>query len=154
MSSKWIIYGLIAIALIVVMNLVGPFKGTVNSDFTDDDQPRDVNPIPPCPDSTNCARLTIVMEAEEDQLLDASFNALREMKTENLELDSDSLRIDAVFKIPIVHFRDDFQVVLTKGASDGETLMHLSSRSRTGKGDLGVNRRRINSFLEAVRSKL
>ncbi len=36
MSSKWIIYGLLAIALVIVMNLIGPFKGTVNSDFPAD----------------------------------------------------------------------------------------------------------------------
>lgn len=154
MSSKWIIYGLLAIALIVLMNLIGPFQGTVNSDFPDKYQPRDSNPIPPCPDSPNCARLTIAMEAESEKLLAASFDALREMETENLQIDSDSLRIDAIFQIPVFHFRDDFRISLTDGQSEGETFLHLSSRSRTGKSDLGVNRRRINAFLEAVHSKL
>jgi len=154
MSSKWIIYSLLAIALVILMNLFGPLKGTVNSDFPDNYQPRDSNPIPPCPDSPNCARLTIAMEAGSEKLLDASFDALREMETENLQIDSDSLRIDAVFQIPIFGFRDDFRVALTDGLSEGETFMHLSSRSRTGKSDLGVNRRRINAFLEAVHSKL
>jgi len=154
MSSKWIIYGLLAIGLFIAMNLVGPFKGTVNSDFENGYQSHDENLIPPCPDSPNCARLTISMQAEPGKLLDASFDALREMDPKNLQLDSDSMRIDAVFQIPIFRFRDDFQIVLTKGLTDGETLLHLSSRSRTGKSDLGVNRRRVNSFLEAVHSKL
>lgn len=154
MSSKLIIYALVAIALIIIINLIGPLKGTVNSDFPDSYQARDANPIPSCPDSPNCARLSIPMQADADQLLNASFEALRGMGTENLELDSDSLRIDAVFQIPVFGFRDDFRVQLSKGRSDGDILLHLSSSSRTGKSDLGVNRRRVNTFLEAVTSKL
>lgn len=154
MGTKWIIYGLLAIALLIAMNLVGPFKGTVSSDFTDGHQPRDINPIPSCPDSPNCARLSVPMQAEAGKLLNASFEALREMDPENLQLNSDSMRVDAVFQIPIFRFRDDFRVVLTEGLSEGEMFIHISSRSRTGRSDLGVNRRRINSFIETVHSKL
>ena len=150
MSSKWIIYGLLAIALVIVMNLIGPFKGTVNSDFPDEYQPRDSNEIAPCPGSPNCVRLTIPMEAESEQLFSSSVDVLRAMDATELETDSDSLRIDAVFQIPVFGFRDDLQIRF----SDGESFLHLSSRSRTGQSDLGVNRRRVNSFLSTLRSKL
>jgi len=154
MSSKWIIYGLLAIALVIVMNLIGPFKGSVNSDFPDDYQPHDLNELTPCPDSPNCVRLTIAMEAEPEQLFSSSIDVLRTMNAKELDTDSDSLRIDAVFKIPVFGFRDDLQIRFTDGESDGETHLHLSSRSRTGQSDLGVNRRRVNSFLSMLRSKL
>lgn len=154
MTSKWIIYGLLAIALIIVLNLAGPFKGSVNSDFPDDHQPLDSNPISTCPDSPNCVRLSIKMEPDSERLFEASMDALREMGAEDLDSNSDSLKIDAVFKIPVFGFRDDFHVQVTEGPSDGVTFLHVSSRSRTGKGDLGVNRRRVKLFLKSVQSNL
>ena len=154
MTSKWIIYGLLAIALIIVLNLVGPLKGTVNSDFPDDYQPLDTNPIPTCPDSPNCVRLSIKMETDSETLFEASVDALREIEAEELDSNTDSLKIEAVFKIPVFGFRDDFKIHLTDGPSNDVTLLHVSSRSRTGKSDLGVNRRRVKLFLNSVQSKL
>lgn len=154
MTSKWIIYGLLAIALIIVLNLVGPLKGTVNSDFPDDYQPLDSNQIPTCPDSPNCVRLSIKMDADSETLFEASTNALSEMEAEELDSYSDNLKIEAVFKIPVFGFRDDFQVRLTDGSSNSRSVLHVSSRSRTGRGDLGVNRRRVKLFLKSVQSKL
>ena len=94
------------------------------------------------------------MDTDSESLFQASTDALLEMEADELDSNSDSLKIDAVFKITVFGFRDDFQVRLTDGSSDGVTLLHVSSRSRTGKGDLGVNRRRVKLFLESVRSEL
>lgn len=154
MSSKWIIYGLLFIGLLILMNFIGPFKGTGNSDFPDEYQPRDSNPLPACPGSPNCARLSVPMQIEAGPLFEASLNALGDLGAEELDSDRENLQLDAVFKIPIFGFRDDFSVRIADSSSDGETFLHLSSRSRTGEGDLGVNRRRINSFLESVQSNL
>lgn len=154
MSSKWIILGLLAIALVIVMSLVGPFKGSVSSDFPDEYQPRDSNQIPPCPDSPNCVRLSVPMEAGADELFEASKDVLNDMGAADIEDNSDSLVIDAVFQIPVFGFQDDVRISFTENKSAGETYLHLTSRSRTGKSDLGVNRRRVNTYLESLRSKL
>ena len=154
MSSKWIIYGLLFIGLLVLMNFVGPFKGTGNSDFPDEYQPQGSNPLPACSGSPNCARLSVLMQSEAGSLFEASLHALRDLGAEELDSDRDNLHVDAVFKIPVFGFRDDFNVRIMDGSEDGDMLLHLSSRSRTGESDLGVNRRRINSFLESVQSNL
>ena len=50
-------------------------------------------------------------------------------------------------------FVDDFVVTIDPDPSGG-TSVHLDSRSRTGKGDLGVNAARIARFLDLVAVKL
>lgn len=151
MSTKWIIYGLLALALLITLNLVGPFKGTTQSDFTDKFQPVDSNPLPPCPDSPNCVRLSVPLDMGPDDAMSACEAILERMGPEEVESDSQAHQIDAVFRIALFGFRDDFAIRITEGNSGG-SILHLSSRSRVGRGDLGVNRRRVQEFLSSIQS--
>lgn len=151
MSTKWIIYGLLAVVLIILMNFVGPLKGSTPSDFPDKYQPADSNPLPPCPDSPNCIRLSVPLDMEPDRLMSACEMLLKNMGVEEIESDSQSLQIDAVFQTALLGFRDDFSVRISEDNTSG-SILHLSSRSRLGKGDLGVNRRRVQKFLSSVQS--
>lgn len=151
MSTKWIIYGLLVVALIILMNLVGQLKGSTPSDFPDKYQPADSNPFSPCPDSPNCIRLSVPFDMDPDRLMSACEMILKNMETGDIESDSQSLQIDAVFRIALLGFRDDFSVRISEDNTSG-SILHLSSRSRLGKGDLGVNRRRVQKFLSSVQS--
>lgn len=151
MSSKWIIYGLLAIAFLITLNFVGPFKGTAQSDFPDEIQPVDSNPIQPCPDSPNCVRLSVPLDMGPDKLMSACETILQGMGPEQVESASQTHQIDAVFRIAIFGFKDDFAIRITEDKSGG-SILHVSSRSRVGKGDLGVNRRRVQEFLSSIQS--
>jgi uncharacterized protein (DUF1499 family) len=100
------------------------------------------------------------LEAGADQVLQDSRSILESMGAETVSTESDSesnsqnLQIDAVFTIAVFGFRDDFTVQLTQPSNGESTVLHLSSRSRTGHGDLGVNRRRVNQFLTTLQSQL
>lgn len=49
----------------------------------------------------------------------------------------------------LLHFVDDVEIRLSLDM-DGQTRVDLTSRSRTGKWDLGTNGRRIRGFLRAL----
>lgn len=149
MIRKLIIYGLLILAFVIIINLIGPFKGTTQSDFRDEFQPVDFNPLPSCPDSQNCVRLSVPLDIDSDELMDACEKFLSEMSAEEIKSDSQSLQIDAVFRIAFVGFQDDFSVRISE-KDTGESVLHLLSRSRVGKSDLGVNRRRVQKFLSLV----
>jgi uncharacterized protein (DUF1499 family) len=152
MNTNWIIYGLLLLALLIIMNLAGPLKGSTNSDFSAEHQPHDSNPLPPCPDSPNCVRLSVPFETDSANIMASSVAALEKMGAETIDTDSQSLQIDAVFRTPLFGFRDDFAIRLTDESNTGGTILNLQSRSRVGHGDLGVNRRRVNNFLTNISS--
>jgi uncharacterized protein (DUF1499 family) len=153
MNTNWIIYGLLLLAFLVIMNFVGPLKGTTNSDFPAEHQPRDSNPLPACSDSPNCVRLSVPFEADSTTLMTSCITVLEEMGAETIDSDSQTLQIDAVFQIALFGFRDDFSVRLSDDDTTGETILHLSSSSCDGQSDLGVNRRRVNEFLKSVQAE-
>lgn len=64
--------------------------------------------------------------------------------------DKDSLRIEAVATTKLLRFRDDVVIELRADVSGG-TVIHMRSKSRLGKGDLGANARRISDFLGSLR---
>lgn len=58
--------------------------------------------------------------------------------------------LHAEFKVPLVPFVDDVEFLLDEQAG----LIHLRSASRVGQGDLGVNRRRVQSLRQRWESML
>ncbi|MES4792993.1 MAG: DUF1499 domain-containing protein, partial [Chloroflexota bacterium] len=60
--------------------------------------------------------------------------------------------IHAVATVPVFHFKDDVTITVKP---DGERVMvNVRSRSRVGKGDLGVNARRIRRFQAELAGRL
>ena len=151
MKTSWII-GLISIAGLALLNLKKPQKGSENSDLNSDLQPGR-NPLPPCPESPNCIRLSFKLDTQPRILFDTLPLVLEKMKAEEIEINSQTLQIDAVFRIPVFGFHDDFTIRIEPG-KEGGPILHLSSRSRVGRGDLGVNRRRVKTFFRILNSYL
>lgn len=59
-------------------------------------------------------------------------------------------RIEATDTVPWWGFKDDVVIRLTPDGTD--TRVDVRSKSRVGKGDLGVNAKRIGDFLEALKA--
>lgn len=152
MKLTWILAALLFIAFAIILNLVGPLKGSTSTDFPDNLQP-DQNPLPECPDSPNCVRITVELDIEPNVLFDILPRVLEEMNAEEFEQDSQSLQTSAVFRIPLFGFRDDVSILI-KAKNSNQSLLHLSSRSRDGHGDLGVNRRRVKTFMSTLNKHL
>lgn len=66
-------------------------------------------------------------------------------------VEPDSLRVEGVAETPLFRFRDDF-VIEVRAYSTG-SLVQMRSRSREGKGDLGVNAQRIRDFFAALEKR-
>jgi uncharacterized protein (DUF1499 family) len=63
--------------------------------------------------------------------------------------DPPSRTIEGVATSPLFRFKDDF-VIQVRPAPDGGSLVEMRSKSRDGKGDLGVNYHRIRSFFRMM----
>jgi uncharacterized protein (DUF1499 family) len=64
--------------------------------------------------------------------------------------DANSYRIEATARTPFVAFKDD--VVIRIQAKSAETHLDIRSKSRIGRGDMGVNAKRIREFREQLLS--
>lgn len=60
--------------------------------------------------------------------------------------------IRAVASVPLTPFKDDVTVRVTE--ESGQTVVNVRSRSRVGRGDLGVNARRVRAYLRALDARL
>jgi len=57
--------------------------------------------------------------------------------------------LEAVSTSRLFHFQDDV-VIQIRPTPDGESLVEMRSKSRDGKGDFGVNARRIHHFFDRI----
>ena len=105
------------------------------------------NPLPDCPDSPNCERISTDYPVPADRLFARVQTALRDLGPARMRLRPDSLRADAVYRVAWL-FKDDVAVAV-EATADGSRL-HVRSASRVGHSDLGVNRRRVQRLLDAV----
>jgi uncharacterized protein (DUF1499 family) len=105
------------------------------------------NPLPDCPDSPNCERISTDYPVPADRLFARVQTALRDLGPVRMRLRPDSMRADAVYRVALV-FKDDVAVAV-EPTTNGSRL-HVRSASRVGHSDLGVNRRRVQRLLDAV----
>src|SRR5262249_49804360 len=62
--------------------------------------------------------------------------------------DASAKTIEGVDTSKLFRFQDDF--IIEVRDEDGHGVVHMRSKSRDGKGDLGVNAKRIHDFLARV----
>ncbi len=108
------------------------------------------NPLPPCPSSPNCVRLTRVFAVDADTLFAAARGALEALSPLSVAEDPAARSLDAVFRAG--PFRDDVAVRVTREGNG--SALHLRSASRVGYSDFGVNGRRVRRFLDALAQRL
>jgi len=108
------------------------------------------NPLPSCPKSPNCVRITRQVEAPIKKVFTASEKTVQNMGAIKLSSDK-NYKLQSVFKV--LFFRDDFALQCTKRDSES-TYLHIRSASRVGYSDLGVNRRRVKKFLKNLQLNL
>jgi uncharacterized protein (DUF1499 family) len=65
------------------------------------------------------------------------------------DVEPESRRIEGVAETPLFRFLDDF--VIEVRAADNGSVVEMRSKSREGRGDLGVNAQRIYEFFTALR---
>ena len=115
--------------------------------------------LAPCPETPNCvhSQATHPKHAIEPLSFDGDVPAARERlkaivlalpRTRLAEEDDDYLRF--TFRTALLRFVDDVEFRLE---ADSRTI-HVRSASRVGRGDLGVNRKRVERIREAwIRSE-
>lgn len=108
-------------------------------------------PLPPCPDTPNCVRTSRTYELSADPVYRAAQEALESLRPIRLRLRPDEHRAEAVYRVGLV-FKDDVDVAVTP--SDAGSVLHIRSASRVGSWDLGVNRRRVRRFFDALERAL
>lgn len=123
--------------------------GSRSSDFTNSVDRE--NPLPPCPDSPNCVRITRDYPDSIDVIWETTLSVLKQMRPYDLDLTADEYRIDAIFLV--VFFQDDMAIKMEEKEPDG-TYLHVRSSSRLGYHDFGVNSRRVKEFLEKMSTGL
>ncbi len=106
------------------------------------------NPLPECPDTPNCARISKPFPEAPEILFEASASVLNKMGAIEITENRKNLYIEAVFRIRLFGFKDDMQVRITRDGRSG--VLHARSASRAGSSDFGVNKRRIRRFLKKL----
>lgn len=108
------------------------------------------NPLPRCPGTPNCYRESRAYDRAPQALFDATLAAVRDLDGLTIgraaEIERSGLGLHAPFKVLL--FTDDLDL---RVAPHGRgAVLHVRSASRIGKGDFGVNRRRVQALLDAL----
>lgn len=109
--------------------------------------PLPTNPLPACPETPNCERISKGYAVPADSLYQATTQALEALRPHSRSLRADSFEASAVYRVGLL-FKDD--VDLAVRPQDHGSVLHLRSASRVGHWDLGVNRRRVQRLLFEV----
>jgi uncharacterized protein (DUF1499 family) len=86
------------------------------------------------------------------EVFNAVLDVAQEMEWEIREANADLGLVEAVATVPVFRFRDDVTVTLSE--ADRVIEVHVRSRSRVGKSDLGENARRIRKFQGRLSARL
>ena len=131
-------------------SLITYFFGSTPDDFN---QAVDTYPFEPCPDSSNCTYHAVKFDAKASELFEIVLTAMEQISPYKMGPDSQSLQIDAVFRIPVFGFKDDVKIII-KPEDSGSCILYIKSSSRIGESDLGVNRRRIQRILSTINQQI
>ena len=96
--------------------------------------------------------VTLTINKPFDEVFTAAEQIVRATGWDIVSADRDAGRIEATARTPWIRFEDD--VVIRLVATGPATRVDMRSKSRLGRGDMGVNARRISDFLERLESQL
>lgn len=136
----WIGIGVAVVAWAAAGHLLGSRPEAVEADA----------PVAPCPGDPNCARLRVPVAAPPEAVVAAVHAALGRVR--GLTIGSPETVVPtasgALATFAVGPFQDDVAVEVEAGSRGA--VLWVRSASRTGRGDLGVNRRRAHRIVEAV----
>ncbi len=92
------------------------------------------------------------LETELQEVMDTAVMLLARRNWEFAAINRNEGRIEATEKLPWFGFKDD--VILRFTPTENGTRVDMRSKSRVGRGDLGVNARRIDRFLSDLEASL
>lgn len=110
----------------------------------------------PCPDTPNCVSSETIgekyiepIEAAGDTALDDLWERVIDtIKQQGGHIESqDETYVWATFQSRLFRFTDDVEIRL----DDDKSVVQIRSGSRSGKSDLGVNRKRVEAIRAAVK---
>jgi uncharacterized protein (DUF1499 family) len=87
-----------------------------------------------------------------DALFAAATSALRALGPVSVDTTAGTREAHAVYRVALV-FKDDVNIAVT-AEDDGSSTLHIRSASRVGYSDLGVNKRRVEDFFDALKNAL
>jgi uncharacterized protein (DUF1499 family) len=94
----------------------------------------------------------LITKAPKDKALEAARQSLSSMGLEIIDVAPGEGRIEAVDTSLLYGFKDDMVVRIQETAAG--TRVDVRSMSRVGKSDLGMNAKRIRTFLSRMRANL
>jgi len=94
----------------------------------------------------------LIAKAPKDKVFEAARQAIRSMGLEIVDANPAEGHIEAVDTSLLYGFKDDMVVRIQEG-SEG-TRVDVRSMSRVGRSDLGMNAKRIRTFMARLRSSL
>lgn len=113
--------------------------------------------LAPCPDTPNCVSTTSALPGRQlvapalavsvERAQAAVEETVGKMRGARLTASTPGY-VAAEFHLPVLGFIDDVEFLLAPGEP-----LHFRSASRSGTGDLGVNRRRMLKILEELRRR-
>lgn len=98
------------------------------------------NPLPECESRWNCHRRSVTLPVGAHESAQIVADAIRDMG--GFLRSADGTSGEAVFRIPVFGWRDDVQF-RAEPRPDGGSVLHLRSKSRVGRFDIGANRHRL-----------
>ncbi len=113
--------------------------------------------LKPCPDKPNCVSSqadpsdsehympAIPYNRAEDEVIRLIESTLLSQPRSKLELATDNY-VHVTFRSRIFRFVDDVEVILDRDAK----LIHFRSAARMGQSDMGVNRKRMETFVQSL----
>ncbi len=94
----------------------------------------------------------LFLPADYDNVFDVVVSLVESRRWELVNADRDAGLVEATEKLPWFGFKDD--VVIRIDSIDGESRVDMRSKSRIGRGDLGVNANRIRDFLNDLEGRV
>lgn len=93
----------------------------------------------------------VLLALPRHQAFDEALATARLMGWEIVAADREEGRIEATDRTPWFGFEDDVVVRVTQDS--GVSRVDVRSKSRVGRGDMGINARRVRDYLERLRSR-
>lgn len=139
-------------SLTLLLLITSSACGSRTSDLTPSNMSTHSNPLPPCPDSPNCVRISKHFAPDADSLFAIIGNSLKAIGADSLNQNQSEHSYHAVFRIPVFGWKDDVHVQV--GSTDMGSVAHFRSASRIGYSDLGINKRRVRKLIKHIQSSL